>query len=97
MLAIRRTLFNLHDLPDMEATAWLQFSKMSRAVRNFSTAADAANRSEALGSPYARIEQAKLLMATGQVSPRPFFVMFTMWPGQVISSCFTGATRAAGC
>lgn len=40
---------------------------MSRHQKNFSVAADAAIHAEALGLPAARVQQAKLLMATGQV------------------------------
>ena len=66
-LAIRRTVFKLQGLPEMEAREWLAFAKLSRNVHNYSTAADAALHAEMLGSAGARLEQAKLLMAAGQV------------------------------
>ncbi len=67
LLAVRRTLFRLFDLPAEEAAGWLELAKTARAAGAAQTATSALLHASALGSGLASLHTAKLLASQGRV------------------------------
>lgn len=65
LLALRRCIYRLFDMPELEADAWLELARTARAAGHASTAAAALLHASVLGADVAPLQTAKLLAAQG--------------------------------
>lgn len=67
LLALRRAIYRMFDLKDLEASSWLDLARAARAAGHPTTASFALLHASQLGSDVASLQTAKLLYSQGQV------------------------------